>query len=360
MSLHRYQPTDLELWQKKRPLEERLAEKLLFLSADLPLADALLAARQQHCKVALLGVPEDIGPRANLGLGGADQGWSAFLSVWLNLQANAFSQKIGPVLMAGTVQCDDLQHQANDLDVSQPKQLQQLRELCTELDQRVEDVMVQLFQAGFYVVVIGGGHNNAYPLIKALAAATGQPIHCANLDPHADFRPQEGRHSGNGFSYAWQQQLLANYFVLGLHELKNSQASIDQLQQAGAEFISLQAMFTRQQISWQEALDRCIDFVADSTGSIGIELDTDSIELMPASAFTTVGVSVHQAAQYVHQLALLPRSRYLHLAEAAPARHPAGQDAGMQHCGQVLAALCDAFMQAKAGLVDSHVDAAIG
>ncbi|MCH8536519.1 MAG: formimidoylglutamase [Alkalimonas sp.] len=359
MALHRYQSADIAHWRKSRPQEERLADKLLFLSAELPLADALSAIRQQHCKVALLGIPEDIGPRANLGLGGADQGWSAFLSVWLNLQANAFSQPIGPVLLAGHVECADLQQQASKLDVSQPEQLQQLRALCNELDQQVEAVMAQLFQAGFYVIVIGGGHNNAYPLIKALATATEQAVHCANLDPHSDFRPLEGRHSGNGFSYAWQQQLLANYFVLGLHELKNSQASLTQLQQAGAEFVSLQALFTRQQISWQEALDRCIDFVADSTGAIGIELDTDSIELMPASAFTSTGLSVHQATQYVYQLALLPRSRYLHLAEAAPARHPAGQDAGMQHCGQVLAALCDAFMQAKAVVADSHADAAI-
>ena len=360
MTLHRYQPADIKTWQKKRPQEERLAEKLIFLSAEQPLAEALQAARQQDCKVALLGIPEDIGPRANLGLGGADQGWSAFLSGWLNLQSNQFSQMIGPVLLAGTVHCTDLQQQANVLDLQQPEQLQQLRALCAELDRRVEEVMSELFQAGFYVVVIGGGHNNAYPLIKALATSTGQPVHCANLDPHADFRPQEGRHSGNGFSYAWQQQLLANYFVLGLHELKNSQTSLTQLQQAGAEFVSLQAMFTRQQISWQEALDRCIDFVANSEGAIGIELDTDSIELMPSSAFTTTGVSVHQATQYVYQLALLPRSRYLHLAEAAPARHPAGEDAGMLHCGQVLSALCHAFIQAKAVVVESHADAAIG
>lgn len=359
MTLHRYQPADIARWQKSRPQEERLADKLLFLSAELPLSDALSAARQQQSKVALLGIPEDIGPRANLGLGGAELGWSSFLSTWLNLQANAFSQKMGPVLLAGHVQCDDLQQQANTLDATKPEQLQQLRTLCHELDQRVEGIMTQLFQAGFYVIVIGGGHNNAYPLIKALASATEQAVHCANLDPHSDFRPLEGRHSGNGFSYAWQQQLLANYFVLGLHELKNSDASLIQMQQAGAEFVSLQALFTRQQLSWQEALDRCIDFVADSTGAIGIELDTDSIELMPASAFTSTGLTAHQASQYVYQLALLPRSRYLHLAEAAPARHPAGQDAGMLHCGQVLAALCDAFMQAKAVVVDSHADAAI-
>lgn len=352
MALYRYQQSDIADWYKQRSQEERLAEQLVFLSDQLDLPEALSAARQ-HCTFAVIGIPEDIGPRANLGQGGADQGWSAFLSGWLNLQYNEFSQALGPVLLAGTVQCADLQQQARSLDPNQEDQLHQLRTLCAELDQRVEEVVSQLFAAGFYVVVIGGGHNNAYPLIKSLSLHSEQPIHCANLDPHADFRPQEGRHSGNGFSYAWQQQRLANYFVLGLHELKNSQTSLTQMQQAGAEFVSLQAMFTRQQISWQEALDRCIDFISSADGLIGIELDTDSINLMPASAFTTTGVSVQQATQYVYQMALLPRSRYLHLAEAAPARHPAGLAAGMQHCGQILAALCHAFMQAKAAIDDT-------
>ncbi|MEN3160104.1 formimidoylglutamase [Alkalimonas sp. NCh-2] len=359
MALLRYTTEQLNAWFKTRPAEQRQGQSVLLPDPALPIAEALQQARAKGARFALLGIPEDIGPRANLGQGGAELGWQAFLHCWLNLQANAFTQAAGPILLAGEVDCSKLLRQSRELDATNPAQLQQLRQLCAELDQQVEQAILPLFAAGFDVLIIGGGHNNAYPIIKALAKQTALPVSCANLDPHADFRPQEGRHSGNGFSYAKTEQLLDKYFVLGLHELKNNQASLDALQQAEAEFISLQKLSPRHEISWPEAVDQCIDFVANSEGAIGIELDTDSIEGMPVSAFTSSGLSVQAAEHYVYQLAQLPRCRYVHLAEAAPARHPAGIEAGMLHTGQVLATLCYAFIQARANLPDQTTSATV-
>jgi formiminoglutamase len=59
-------------------------------------------------------------------------------------------------------------------------------------------------------VVIGGGHNNAYPLLKGAAKGLQQAqqtplpqINCINLDAHTPVTgPEEGRHSGNAFRYA--------------------------------------------------------------------------------------------------------------------------------------------------------------
>ena len=101
------------------------------------------------------------------------------------------------------------------------------------------------------------------------------------------------------------------------------------------------------QAIYQQALEQCIDVVVQGDGDIGIEVDTDSISLMPVSAFTNCGISVQSAEQFVYQLARLPRSRYLHLAEAAPAQHPAGLSAGLNEAGQVLCALVFAFIQGK-------------
>ncbi|MDP4527606.1 formimidoylglutamase [Alkalimonas delamerensis] len=359
MALRIYTAAELAAWSSTRPNEQRLAQQLLLPDPSLPLHQTLQQARAQGARFAILGIPEDIGPRGNLGKGGAELGWQAFLKVWLNLQANQFSEAFGPVLLAGEVDCQDLLQQSQALDPQQPEQLSQLRQLCAALDQRVEDAVAPLFAAGFDLLVIGGGHNNAYPLIKALAQQSGQPVSCANLDPHADFRPQEGRHSGNGFSYAKAEQLLDKYFVLGLHELKNNQASLDAMRQAEVEWISLQALSPREELSWPEALDRCVDFVANSEGAIGIELDTDSIELMPVSAFTSSGVTVQAAERYIYQLAQLPRCRYLHLAEAAPSRHPAGVEAGLAHSGQVLSSLCYAFLQARAKLEAQTIAATV-
>jgi formiminoglutamase len=329
-----------------RPGETRLGQSVTLADASVTLAQQLQQAKHAGCRFVLVGVPEDIGPRANLGLGGADLGWAAFLSKFVNLQANSFINA-AEILLLGHVNCDDLQQQAVALDVKQPTQLAQMRLLVAQLDQRVCDIVQAIFAAELYPVVIGGGHNNSYPLLKALSNCSGKAANSANLDPHSDFRPLEGRHSGNGFSYARQDGYLQHYFVLGLHELKNSAATLEQLKHAGAEFCSYQRMFVRQELSYQQALDQCIDYVIQGQGDIGIELDTDSISLMPVSAFTNCGISVQAAEQFVYQLAKLPRSRYLHLAEAAPAQHPAGLTAGSNEAGQVLAALVFAFIQGK-------------
>ena len=216
--------------------------------------------------------------------------------------------------------------------------------------------MVQaIFAAGLFPIVIGGGHNNALPLLQALAQQTGAAVNAVNLDPHCDFRLLEGRHSGNGFSYAKAQQWLDRYFVVGLHELKNSAAALTQMQRAGVGFCSYQDIYLRQHRSFEQSLQLALDyFNADQPGAagygatpMGIELDTDSISMMPVSAFTNCGVTVASAERYVYYFASLPQSRYLHLAEAAPSQHPAGLAAGMSEVGQVLTALVLAFIQAK-------------
>jgi formiminoglutamase len=346
--LQRLQPADLAAWQQHRSGEVRLGATLHFLNPLLTLEDALAGAVQHGCRFALLGIPEDIGPRANLGNGGADLGFSAFLSRFINLQDNLFAAT-GKLLLAGTIACDDLQQRATPLDAADPDQLTQLRQLCSELDLRVYSVMRTIFDAGLTPIVIGGGHNNALPILQALASHAGQAADAINLDPHCDFRLLEGRHSGNGFSYAAQAGWLRKYFVLGLHELKNSATALQQLTTAGAGFCSYQRIWQRRQITLAQAITQAIDFVgADESIPLGIELDTDSISGMPVSAFTNCGVTVADAEFYVWQLAQLPRVRYLHLAEAAPAQHPAGLKAGMNEAGQVLAALVLAFIQARA------------
>ncbi|MDX3773192.1 formimidoylglutamase [Chromatiaceae bacterium AAb-1] len=326
--------------------ETRVGEAIVLPQPELSLADNLAQAKKQGCRFVLLGIPEDIGPRANLGLGGADAGWQAFLGKFLNLQHNAFMPS-GQILLLGAIDCTDLQLQSASLNACHAADLVQLCQLCEELDQRVYAVLREIFAAQLLPVVIGGGHNNAFPLLKALSEYNQSAVNCANLDPHSDFRSLEGRHSGNGFSYAHQQQYLARYFVLGLHELKNNATALEQLQQAGAEFCSYQRMFVRQELSYQDALDQCIDFITRTTTDTGIEVDTDSISLMPVSAFTNCGLTVNHAEQFVYQLAKLPRSRYLHLAEAAPAQHPAGLKAGLNEAGQILSTLVYAFIMGK-------------
>ena len=68
--------------------ETRIGQSICLPEPNQTLQQQLEIARQQGCRYVLLGIPEDIGPRANLGQGGADKGWQAFLAKFLNLQVN--------------------------------------------------------------------------------------------------------------------------------------------------------------------------------------------------------------------------------------------------------------------------------
>jgi formiminoglutamase len=349
-----YQAASLAAFQQQRQGETRLGENLFWPTDTIDFTQSLQQACAAGVQFVILGIPEDIGPRANLGNGGAHLGFTAFLKRFLNLQANPFIDG-ARIWLAGEVFCDDVQQQSETLDAQQPTQLALLRDLCTKIDERVLPLVQAVFSAGLYPIVIGGGHNNALPILQALAQHHGSPVHAVNLDPHCDFRLLEGRHSGNGFSYAHAQQWLDRYFVVGLHELKNSAAALKQMQRAGVEFCSYQDMFVRQRYNFDASLQLALAYfhVNGPTEPVplGIELDTDSISMMPVSAFTNCGVTVMNAEHYVHFFASLRQSRYLHLAEAAPAQHPAGLAAGMSEAGQVLSALVLAFIQAKQQLM---------
>ena len=337
----------LSAFFQTRTGETRLGQCIQLTDPLLSFPENLRYHAAHGGKFVLLGIPEDIGPRANCGGGGAELGWQAFLSKFLNLQANEQLDAC-QILLLGEVSCADLQAQGQLLDNSKSDDLASLRTLCAQLDQRVQAAVQPVFAAGLTPIIIGGGHNNALPLLQALAASTAQPVNCLNIDPHADFRPLEGRHSGNGFSYAMQQALLQHYFVLGLHQQKNNAASLAALKQAGADYHSYQQIFVAATLSWQQAIEQALEKVLSANTPLALELDTDAITGMPASALNYSGISVSEAEQAVYQFAKLPHTAYLHLAEAAPAQHPAGLSAGLNHCGQVLSQLVQAFLLGKA------------
>ena len=327
--------------------ETKIAQHLQFVNgADTDLLLALQRIKENGVRFILLGVPEDIGPRANLGRGGSNHGWSAFLSRFANLQQNSFI-KGNEIALLGHINVDDLQQQSERLDSSNAEQLTSLRQLVSEIDSRLTPVIKAIAEAGLMPIIIGGGHNNALPIIAGISQAFATPISAINLDPHSDFRALEGRHSGNGFHYASDAGLLSHYFCLGLHELKNSAASINGLNQRHFPFVSYQQIYVRREMTLAQALQDASCYLSDSNRPIGVELDLDSISFMPASAYTNAGVDLSDAQYYVHTIATLPNSCYLHLTEGAPCQHPSGMTAGVSDVGQGYAALVCSFIQAK-------------
>ena len=93
------------------------------------------------------------------------------------------------------------------------KPVEYLRDVVSEIDIHVADVIQQVVSCNKIPIIIGGGHNNSYGNIKGTALAKGKPVNAINFDAHSDFRILEGRHSGNGFSYAYEEAFLKKYFI---------------------------------------------------------------------------------------------------------------------------------------------------
>jgi formiminoglutamase len=294
--------------------ESKLGENLHFLEPGETLID-LNAYHQKGVRFALLGIPESIGVEANYGKCCTENAWPAFLKYFLNIQSNRFL-KGNTILCLGHIDAQELNQISASLDRSQSDTIQKKRSLCSRLDDRVYPVIEKIVTAGMIPVVIGGGHNNAYPIIKGTARALGAKggINCINCDPHADYRPLEGRHSGNSFSYAAQEGYLARYFILGLHESYNPETVLQALDQN--KQVAYRRFEPDTQIS--EYINQALHFFKNSNKPVGIELDLDSITDMPSSSATPSGFSVEETRSYICQITSQLQPAYLHLPEGAP------------------------------------------
>ncbi len=271
--------------------EVKLGERVVFRTED----DAW-----KQCRYHVLGVQEDVGPQLNGGLSGAKNGFRAFINRFLGLQANRFIRGEA-IAIHGTISLINEQQAAVGM--------------IEDLDELIARWTTEVIENGGIPIVIGGGHNNAFGLVKSLATVAEQPVNVVNLDPHADTRALTFRHSGNPFSAAFSAGYLKNYTVLGLHESYNNEAILDYLTEMQVTVFYFE--------SWLDSLSQFeIDVnqvASDSMGTLaGVELDMDAIAFMPASAFTPSGVTVDQARMYIRKMARNIKVGYLHLPEAAP------------------------------------------
>jgi formiminoglutamase len=297
--------------------ETKLGEKIKTISSfsDLEQTDA---------KFVVIGIPEDIGVRANYGRAGAWSAWQDFLKAFLNIQSNVFLNGEA-IILAGGVVTEDLMLRAKNMDANDPDSIATFRLLTHELDTRVYEVIYKIVKRNKIPIVIGGGHNNAYPIIKgvhdALHNIGGEKVNlnCINIDAHADLRQMEGRHSGNGFRYAIEENYLNNYFVLGLHENYVTQ-SISEFMATKPKQVAcsyFESIFVKQQLTWDEAIEKAYGFCANS--HYGLELDMDAIVNVPSSAKSATGISSEQARSAVTKLVNAQMIKYFHLPEASPA-----------------------------------------
>lgn len=303
-----YQREDLLKLTQVRAGEKKAGEVMQILPGS-----QLIDLSKSNAQFVLLGIAEDIGVRANLGLPGATMMWNYTLKKICNVQHNDFLNAES-ILVLGEIEVTDLLEQAKGAPV------EKLRDLTTEVDNRVAPIIETIIKLGKTPIVIGGGHNNSFPLLKGTSNALGKPVHCINIDPHADLRSLEGRHSGNGFSYALAEKYLDHYFVMGLHENYNSQYILDQFEKNDhLNYYSFEE-WLRGNIIWEE----CFEAIYEFTGKkpFGFELDLDSLAHFPSSAATPTGFSENDIRIMIYHIAQHFNTKYFHITEGAPELMP--------------------------------------
>jgi formiminoglutamase len=141
-------------------------------------------------------------------------------------------------------------------------------------------------------------------------------INCINLDAHTDYRPSEGRHSGNAFRYAEEDGFLQKYCVVGVHESYLPQnVWIDIVNNPFFDIITYEDIFIHEKRSFRQAVTHAIEFTADTF--CGIEIDLDCVQNILSSASTPSGIQPLHARQYVNLCGAHTRPAYLHICEGA-------------------------------------------
>jgi len=308
-----YKKENYLAFTKLRHGETKAGEKIQAISNEKKWQDELT---KSSAKYVLIGIPEEIGVKANFGVGGTQTVWQSFLASFFNTQHNPFF-KADKILLLGEFDFSIYQNELKN------KPIEYLRELVSEIDIYVADIIQQVIVCNKIPIVIGGGHNNAYGNIKGAALGLHQSkkikypkINAINLDAHADFRALEGRHSGNGFSYAMHDGYLAKYGIVGLHENYMSQtmlANIKKNKQLQIHFF--EDIFVREKVTFKTTINKVIQFTKNTY--TGLEIDLDAIENVVSSATTPNGFSTTQARQFIHQVATKSKVAYLHICEGA-------------------------------------------
>jgi formiminoglutamase len=320
-----------------RPGEFRFGEKVRLPNENLSVEENL---RKSDCDVVLLGINEDIGVRANLGRQGTATAWEQCIPHLFNLQDNKYLQA-EKVLLLGQVNFSDLDSLARQLNPGFPDDLKQLREMVTHIDQVVYAQAKRIFDSGKKLIVIGGGHNNCYPLIKALHDSRNDKVSVLNFDPHADLRDMEGRHSGNGFTYALEEKLLKEYHIFGLGESVNNTQILDRIAQS--DILSATTMESILDEGMHKITDLLDTTLANfSNKCVGLEIDMDVLTHYPASAANSSGFSGNELRSLVRKTFKHLAPGYVHICEAAPdlASSQSGRSQAANFLAKITADVC--------------------
>lgn len=274
---------------------------------EAPAADVVRpAAEVDDPLVNLLGIPFDItilGRRgAKEGPAGVRKAFLTCLSYEPGLGVDLSEQRIADV---------------GDIDV-----------LHTSVEgtwERVSTVVSSLVGTGTPLVVIGGDHGLAFPILRGVGQALpGKRIGVISVDAHFDVRISHHGEPSSGVPFRWildrhgDQFSGRNLVELGIAGWLNTRRYHEYLQEVGARVITMREILKG---DWNALLAEAIAIAADGTDGIWMTFDIDAIEGATAGATNVPaigGLTPFQAQDIVHTFAQHPKALGLDIQEVSP------------------------------------------
>jgi formimidoylglutamase len=235
----------------------------------------------EGCRVALLGLADDLGVRLNGGRPGASGGPTAFRAALARFGVPWDGLRQRPLDVALYDAGDVIPAPGDD------------ESTLLETHERVERAVAVLRERGLLTICVGGGHDLSLPALRAVSASLARPLGGVNLDAHLDVRDKVG--SGMPFRRLIEGRYLeARRFVeLGLGRFANDAGDLDWLWARGGTTIHAEVIFERG-LDHAAALE-----LASAEGPSFVSVDLDALDQSVApgvSAPNPLGLSLREAA----------------------------------------------------------------
>ena len=153
---------------------------------------------------------------------------ASFLGKFLNIQETSHIKGKDILLLGAFDFNSTASYNSNDLDT--------LRNLVNQLDELVSNLIEKVVKAEKTPIVIGGGHNNCYGIIKGISKSKSTKINVCNLDPHADYRSLKAGILAMAFLCQSRRIFKTNTAFWVLHENYNSAEMMAGLEQNEVHF----------------------------------------------------------------------------------------------------------------------------
>src|SRR5690242_18359362 len=135
---------DLAKVTNHRSGEIKFGEKMLTVPQG---ANPISYIKNTEAKYVLLGIPEDIGIRANFGRPGAASAWNEAIKSIANIQHNRFC-KGNQIIVLGQINVSEEMKEVENLDFNNIDDRVKLSQLVKKIDKDVSHIMFSIVKLG--------------------------------------------------------------------------------------------------------------------------------------------------------------------------------------------------------------------